>query len=155
MRITSKARGGILGLSPDNFSFFNSYLYLCTRFRANRQPGEMVEWSITAVLKTAVLRGTGGSNPSLSANKRQVLTWRLFFFHRVCIIPRFFVNLQPYLTNKSIGGLIMAYRNKFTQSDDYRRDELIRIIEHSVEKLTLQELEALYYDMSTKNYINE
>ena len=34
----------------------------------------------------------------------------------------------------------MAYMNKFTQSDDYRRDELIRIIEHSVEKLTLQEL---------------
>ena len=29
--------------------------------------GEMVEWSITAVLKTAVLQGTGGSNPSLSA----------------------------------------------------------------------------------------
>ena len=28
--------------------------------------------------------------------------------------------------------------NKFTQSDDYRREELIRIIEHSVEKLTLQ-----------------
>ena len=29
--------------------------------------GKVVEWSITAVLKTAVLRGTGGSNPSLSA----------------------------------------------------------------------------------------
>ena len=28
----------------------------------------------------------------------------------------------------------------FGQSDDFRRDELIRIIEHSVEKLTLQEL---------------
>ena len=41
------------------------------------------------------------------------------------------------------------------QSDDYRRDELIRKIEHSLENLTLQELEALYYDMSTKNYINE
>ena len=26
-----------------------------------------VEWSITVVLKTTVLRGTGGSNPSLSA----------------------------------------------------------------------------------------
>ena len=39
----------------------------------------------------------------------------------------------------------MAYMNKFTQSDDYRRNDLIRIIEHSVEKLTLQELEALYY----------
>ena len=53
----------------------------------------------------------------------------------------------------------------FGQSDDFRRDELIRIIEHSVEKLTLAEflpckraefeLEALYYDMNTKNYINE
>ena len=29
----------------------------------------MVEWSITTVLKTVVLRGTGGSNPSLSAIK--------------------------------------------------------------------------------------
>ena len=27
----------------------------------------MVEWSITPVLKTGVLRGTGGSNPSPSA----------------------------------------------------------------------------------------
>ena len=45
--------------------------------------------------------------------------------------------------------------NKFTQSEDYRRDELIRIIEHSVEKLTLAELEALYYDMTTKSYIND
>ena len=48
----------------------------------------------------------------------------------------------------------MAYTGRFGQSDDYRREELIRIIEHSVENLTLQELEALYYDMSTKNYIN-
>lgn len=29
----------------------------------------MVEWSITTVLKTVALRGAGGSNPSLSANK--------------------------------------------------------------------------------------
>lgn len=41
------------------------------------------------------------------------------------------------------------------QFDDYRREELIRIIEHTVEKLTLSELEALYYDMMTKNYIND
>ena len=40
---------------------------------------------------------------------------------------------------------------RFGQSDDYRRDELIRKIEHSLESLTLQELEALYYDMSTKS----
>ena len=31
--------------------------------------GGMVEWSITTVLKTVVLRGTGGSNPSPSAKK--------------------------------------------------------------------------------------
>ena len=43
----------------------------------------------------------------------------------------------------------------YTQADEFRREELIRIIEHSLEKLTLQELEALYYDMSTKNYIND
>ena len=42
----------------------------------------------------------------------------------------------------------MAYKKTVStsfhkyQSDDYRRDELIRIIEHSVEKLTLAELEA-------------
>ena len=36
-------------------------------FRFEMPSGEMVEWSITAVLKTAVPRGTGGSNPSLSA----------------------------------------------------------------------------------------
>ena len=50
---------------------------------------------------------------------------------------------------------MMAYMNRFSQSDEGRHDELIRIIEHSVEKLTLAELEALYYDIATKNYINE
>ena len=29
--------------------------------------GEVAEWSIAAVLKTVELRGSGGSNPSLSA----------------------------------------------------------------------------------------
>ena len=33
--------------------------------------GEMVEWSITVVLKTTVPRGTGGSNPSLSATSKE------------------------------------------------------------------------------------
>ena len=35
--------------------------------------GKVVEWSITAVLKTAVPRGTGGSNPSLSAIQKEAL----------------------------------------------------------------------------------
>ena len=52
-------------------------------------------------------------------------------------------------------NVTMAYTGRFGQSDDYRREELIRIIKYSVENLTLQELETLYYYMSTKNYINE
>ena len=35
----------------------------------NKSTGEMAEWSIAAVLKTVELRGSGGSNPSLSAIK--------------------------------------------------------------------------------------
>lgn len=43
-------------------------LHSLLRHKACRSDnGEMVEWSITTVLKTVVLRGTGGSNPSLSA----------------------------------------------------------------------------------------
>ncbi len=38
--------------------------YLCAT------TGEMAEWSIAAVLKTAVPQGTGGSNPSLSATRK-------------------------------------------------------------------------------------
>ena len=37
--------------------------------------------------------------------------------------------------------------------DDARRAELVRIIEHSVERLSLAELEALYYDLVSKDYI--
>ena len=37
--------------------------------------GEVAEWSIAAVLKTVELRGSGGSNPSLSA---RTLEYRAF-----------------------------------------------------------------------------
>ena len=36
-------------------------------FRLKTSFGEVAEWSIAPVLKTDVLKGTGGSNPSLSA----------------------------------------------------------------------------------------
>ena len=44
--------------------------------------GEVAEWSIAAVLKTVELRGSGGSNPSLSAVKgvNQVVTRFAPFF---------------------------------------------------------------------------
>ena len=44
--------------------------------------GEMAEWSIAAVLKTVEVRASGGSNPSLSANKgvNQIITIFTPFF---------------------------------------------------------------------------
>ncbi|MBQ3781232.1 MAG: hypothetical protein IKG96_04135 [Bacteroidaceae bacterium] len=41
----------------------------------------------------------------------------------------------------------------FGQDPELRREELIRVIEHSLQTLTAAELEALYYDMLTKDYI--
>ena len=45
------------------FPFFICTLYFFTNFA----PGGMAEWSNAAVLKTVVPQGTGGSNPSSSA----------------------------------------------------------------------------------------
>ena len=41
----------------------------------------------------------------------------------------------------------------FGSDDETRRAELIRTIEHSIERLNLGELEALYYDLIAKDYI--
>lgn len=41
----------------------------------------------------------------------------------------------------------------FAADEESRRAELIRIIEHSVAQLSLAELEALYYDLVSKDYI--
>ena len=49
--------------------------YLCSALQRkallNRSSGEVAEWSIAAVLKTVVLRGTRGSNPCLSAENKK------------------------------------------------------------------------------------
>ena len=49
----------------------------------------MVEWSITTVLKTVVLRGTGGSNPSLSAENDVRLLLDVFFCFSYCMFHHF------------------------------------------------------------------
>ena len=51
---------------------------------SNFAPGEMAEWSIAAVLKTVEPRGSGGSNPSFSADKCkrvQAKAWTLCVFY--------------------------------------------------------------------------
>lgn len=47
----------------------------------------------------------------------------------------------------------MEERVTMMSDDEYRREELIRTVEHAVKRLSLPELEALYYDMLTKDYI--
>ena len=39
--------------------------------------------------------------------------------------------------------------------NDTRRAELIRVLEHSFERLSLAEFEALYYALVAKDYIRE
>ena len=46
----------------------------------------------------------------------------------------------------------MDFYKKYGSSDEIRREELIKKIEATVKGLTLEELEALHYDMMTKNY---
>ena len=45
--------------------------------------------------------------------------------------------------------------SRFEQSEEVQREELIRKIEASVKSMSIRELEALYYELSTKNYISE
>ena len=52
--------------------------------------GEMAEWSIAAVLKTVELRGSGGSNPSLSANTKAGWFQLAFFYLCSMIYPNNF-----------------------------------------------------------------
>ena len=59
--------------------------------------GEMAEWSNAAVLKTVDLNGSGGSNPSLSANKLKLSALRWAFFVHSCREPRYCKDLR-YLT---------------------------------------------------------
>ena len=82
--------------SPNNFLFFCTenerfvifFQKKCKKnlvkpiFCSTFVPGEVAEWSIAAVLKTVELRGSGGSNPSLSAVKgvNQVVTRFTPFF---------------------------------------------------------------------------
>ena len=52
---------GTWNYPEERFGRIENPLYFCTRRDA--------EWSIAAVLKTVELRGSGGSNPSLSAER--------------------------------------------------------------------------------------
>ena len=121
--------------------------------------------TIKAMVKKDGMRVDRKYNVKLSFTyKRKVKRLSTSLFLSADVISQNILKLRAKLLNlpqnhyfcrnysNSLGYLTLAH---FGQSDDFRREELIRIIEHSVEKLTLAELEALYYDMTTKSYIND
>lgn len=81
-----------------------------------RRQGEMVEWSITPVLKTGIRRRIGGSNPSLSAIKGVNQAFARFtpFFTPKNVrlgVFVFFKILQKNVNYKAI-GISMDWQNE-------------------------------------------
>jgi hypothetical protein len=44
---------------------------------------------------------------------------------------------------------------KLSDDDSYKREQLIKKIEHAVANMKLQELEAVSYDLFVKGYLDE
>lgn len=60
-----------------------------------------------------------------------------------------------YIINYTLNQMSNRFTSRLSDNDDFKRDELVRKIEHAVEHMTLSELEALSYDMFTKGYIED
>lgn len=43
---------------------------------------------------------------------------------------------------------------KLTETEEYKREQLIKKIEHAVERMRLAELEAVSYDLFVKGYLD-
>jgi protocatechuate 3,4-dioxygenase beta subunit len=70
------------------------------------------------------------------------------FIGAIKLIIKFKVQHSKFKVKK----MSNRFTSRLSDDDDFKRDELIRKIEHSVEQMTLSELEALSYDMFTKGY---
>lgn len=73
------------------------------------------------------------------------------FIGAVKLIIKFKVQHSKFKVKK----MSNRFTSRLSDDDDFKRDELIRKIEHSVEQMTLSELEALSYDMFTKGYMED
>ena len=49
----------------------------------------------------------------------------------------------------------LYFEADYEDDNDYKREELIKKIEHALGQMTLKELEALSYDMFTKGYLED
>ena len=74
-------------VATKNIKIFSFFVWQIKKLVILLSLGEVAEWSIAAVLKTVELRGSGGSNPSLSARLRSKKVSRnryLLFFMPCC-----------------------------------------------------------------------
>ena len=73
------------------------------------------------------------------------------FIGAIKLIIKFKVQHSKFKVKK----MSNRFTSRLSDDDDFKRDELIRKIDHSVEQMTLSELEALSYDMFTKGYMED
>ena len=50
---------------------------------------------------------------------------------------------------------MVTFTDRLSDDNDYKREELIKKIEHALGQMTLKELEALSYGMFTKGYLED
>ncbi len=96
LRTINVLRGLVYGLDKNIYDF----VWLFRKFVLLLSLGEVAEWSIAAVLKTVELRGSGGSNPSLSASSGKIarLAFCESFFVKRSSVNKF---TSGRLSNKS------------------------------------------------------
>ena len=68
---------------------------------------------------------------------------------------RLIIKLKVQHSKFKVKKMSNRFTSRLSDDDDFKRDELIRKIEHSVEQMTLSELEALSSDMFTKGYMED
>ena len=73
------------------------------------------------------------------------------FIGAIKLIIKFKVQHSKFKVKK----MSNRFTSRLSDDDDFKRDELIRKIEHSVEQMTLSERGALSYDMFTKGYMED
>ena len=69
--------------------------------------------------------------------------------------PKLIIKFKVQCSKFKVKKMSNRFTSRLSDNDDFKRDELIRKIEHAVEHMTLAELEALSYDMFTKGYIQD
>ena len=50
---------------------------------------------------------------------------------------------------------MVTFTDRLSYDNDYKREELIKKIEHALGQMTLKELEALPYALFTKGYLDD